>query len=153
MTQSSRRVFVVVGLLLCSVVVGSGLLMLEARMAPFPRADDTETYDQRLDALEASTLRWQVVYLPLMQLGISVGIGLLITGRFAWAENLGASLFVLGLVFVHHATISLKSAEIFVPLYLVLGAVVATMVRFKRTKVKSSRAEESNGRGEPLLDG
>ncbi|MCK5379664.1 MAG: hypothetical protein KAJ78_09675 [Acidobacteria bacterium] len=129
MIRSSRWVFVVLALLLGSVVVGSGLLALEAYLAPFPGPDDTRTYDEAFDALEASTVRWQVIYLPLLQLGISVGVGLLIPGRLAWLENFGASLFVLGLVFVHHATVSFKSAWIFVPLYLVLGAVASTLVR------------------------
>ncbi len=129
MTASSRGVFVVVGILLCSVVVGSGLLALEARLAPFPKPDDSKTSDERLDALEASTVRWQVMYLPLLQLGVSLGVGLLISGRFAWLENFCASLFVLGLVFVHHATVSFKSAWIFVPVYLVGGMIVASVVR------------------------
>ncbi len=131
MTASGRGVVVVVGILLCSVVVGSGLLALEARLAPFPKPDDTKTSDERLDALEASTFRWQVMYLPLLQLGISLGVGLLISGRFAWLENFGASLFVLGLVFVHHATTSFTSAEIFVPVYVIGGMTVATIVRAK----------------------
>lgn len=130
MKSSSRCVFVVLALLLGSVVVGSGLLALEARFVPFPGAgDDSGVFEGKLDALEASTFRWQVVYLPVLQLGISVGVGLLISGRFAWLENFGASLFVLGLVFVHHATVSFKSAWIFVPLYVVFGAVVSTLVR------------------------
>ena len=129
MIRSSRWVFVVLALLLGSVVVGSGLLALEAYLAPFPGPDDTRTYDEAFDALEASTVRWQVIYLPLLQLGVSVGVGLLISGRLAWLKNFGASLFVLGLVFVHHATVSFKSAWIFVPLYLVLGAVASTLVR------------------------
>ncbi len=132
MTASSRRIFVVVGILLCSVVVGAGLLALEAHLAPFPGpGDDSTVADKKLDALETSTFRWQVIYLPLMQLGISVGVGLLILGRFAWLENFGASLYVLGLVFVHHATVSFKSAEIFVPVFLVAGMIVATLVRAK----------------------
>ncbi len=132
MTASSRWIFVVVGILLCSVVVGAGLLALEAHLAPFPGSgDDPAVADRKLDALEASTFRWQAIYLPLMQLGICVGIGLLISGRFAWLQNIGASLYVLGLVFVHHATVSFKSAYIFVPTYLVLGAVLATVVRWK----------------------
>ncbi len=133
MTASSRWIFVVVGILLCSVIVGSGLLTLEAHLAPFPGpGDDSTVTDEKLDGLVASTFRWQVIYLPLMQLGICVGVGLLISGRFAWLENLGASLFVLGLVFVHHATVSFKSAEIFVPIYLVGGMIVATLIRAKR---------------------
>ncbi len=92
---------------------------------------EIETSDERLDALEASTFRWQVMYLPLLQLGISLGVGLLISGRFAWLENFGASLFVLGLVFVHHATTSFTSAEIFVPVYVIGGMTVATIVRAK----------------------
>jgi len=122
--------FVVLALLLGSVVVGSGLLALETRLAPFPKAgDDPGVFEEKLDALEASTFRWQVVYLPVLQLGISVGIGLLISGRFAWLENFGASLFVLGLVFVHHATVSFKSAWILVSVYVVVGAVVSTLIR------------------------
>jgi len=140
MTASSRGVFVVLGLLLTSVVVGSGLLALEAHLAPFPRADDVKSSDERLDALEASTFRWQVVYLPLMQLGISVGVGLLISGRFAWLENFCASLFVLGLVFVHHATVSFKSAEVFLPVYVIGGMIVASVVR--------ARAEGRRVKGE-----
>jgi hypothetical protein len=131
MTASSRRIFVVVGLLLCSVVVGSGLLVLEAHVAPFPNSDDTRTYDEALDALAASTVRWQTIYLPILQLGVSIGVGVLIAGRMAWLENFGASLFVLALVFIHHATVSFTSAKIFVPVYLVGGAVLATMVRSK----------------------
>ena len=140
MTASSRGVFVVVGILLCSVVVGSGLLALEARLAPFPKPDDSKTSDERLDALEASTFRWQVLYLPLLQLGISLAVGLLISGRFAWLENLGASLFVLGLVFVHHATISFKSAEIFVPVYVIGGMILASVVR-ARTEGRRAKGE------------
>ena len=121
----------VVGILLCSVVIGSGLLALEARLAPLPRQDDSKSFDERVDGLEASTFRWLVAYLPLLQLGISAGVGLLISGRFAWLENLGASLFVLGLVFVHHATVSFKSAYIFMPVYIVGGMIVATIVRAK----------------------
>ncbi len=131
MTRPSRAVFVVLALLLGSVFVGSGLLALEAYLAPFPKQEDSKSFDERVDALEASTSRWQVIYLPLLQLGISVGVGLLISGRFAWLENLGASLFVLGLVFVHHATVSFKSAWIFVPAYVIGGMVVAMMVRAK----------------------
>ena len=136
MTASSRWIFVVVGILLCSVVVGAGLLALEAHLAPFPGpGDDSTVADEKLDALEASTFRWQVIYLPLLQLGICVGVGLLISGRFAWLENFGASLYVLGLVFVHHATVSFKSAWIFVPVYVFGGMIVATIVRAKRTSV------------------
>ncbi len=132
MTASSRWIFVVVGILLCSAIVGSGLLALEAHLAPFPGpGDDSTIADEKLDGLVASTFRWQVIYLPLMQLGISIGVGLLISGRFAWLENFGASLFVLGLVFVHHATVSFKSAEIFVPVYLIGGMIVATLIRAK----------------------
>jgi len=139
MTASSRRVFVVVGLLLCSVVVGSGLLALEARSAPFPTPDDTRTYEEALDELASSTLRWQRVYLPLLQLGISIGVGVLIAGRMVWLENLGASVFVLALVFVHHATTSLWSAAIFVLLYLVVGALAATVVRSRSPRVRRSK--------------
>lgn len=124
--------FVVLALLLGSVVVGSGLLALEGHLAPLPGPDDPRTFDESLDALEVSTFRWQAIYLPLLQLGVSTGVGLLISGRFAWLENLGASLFVLGLVFVHHATTSFRSAAIYVPVYLVLGAVVAMILRWKR---------------------
>lgn len=131
MNRSSRWVFVVLGLLLGSVVVGSVLLAVEAYRAPFPGPDDPKTFDERADALEASTVRWQVIYLPMLQLGVSVGVGLLISGRFAWLENFGASLFVLGLVFVHHASVSFKSAWIFVPLYVVVGAVLATLIRWR----------------------
>jgi hypothetical protein len=129
-----------VGILLCSVVVGSGLLALEAHLAPFPSADDVKTSDERLDALEASTVRWLLIYLPLLQLGVSLGVGLLISGRFAWLENFGASLFVLGLVFVHHVTVSFKSAWIFVPLYVVVGMIVAMVVRAKGLK-RSKKTE------------
>ena len=129
MSPSARRLTVVLALLLGSVVIGSGLLALEAHLAPFPTPNDPKSFHEAVDGLEASTFRWQVFYLPVFQLLLSVSVGLLISGGYAWLENIGASLFVLGLVLVHHATTSMQSAWIFVPLYVVFGAVVSTLVR------------------------
>ena len=69
----------------------------------------------------------------------------MISGRFAWLENIGGSLYVLGLVFVHHATTSMKSAAIFVPIYLVAGIVIATVVRSKWARVNRTHEEEATG--------
>lgn len=140
MTPSARKLTIVLAILLVSVGIGSGLLALEAYLAPFPGPDNLECYEDIIDGLEASTFRWQVFYLPVFQLWVSVAVGLLISGRFAWLQNIGASLFVLGLVFVHHATTSFKSAAIFVPIYLVGGMIVATVARrsWARTNTKES---------------
>lgn len=129
MTASSRRAFILLGLLTGSVVIGSGLLALEAHLAPLPGPDNPKTFDETVDSLEVSTVRWLWFYLPALGLVVAVGAGRLIRGSHAWLDFVVASPYFMGLVFVHHVTVSFKSAWIFVPLYLVLGAVVSTMVR------------------------
>lgn len=143
MSPSVRKLTIVLVLLLVSVVIGSGLLALESYLAPFPGPDTQECYDDVVDRLEASTMRWQVFYLPVFQLWMSVGVGLLISGRLAWLQNLVASVFVLGLVFVHHATTSMTSAGIFVPIYLLGGMIIATVVRSKWAKIGTAATEEA----------
>lgn len=129
MTTSSRRAFILLALLLGSVVVGSGLLGLEAHLAPLPGLDNLKTFDETVDSLEASTVRWLWFYLPVLGLALAVGVGRLISGSHAWLDFVVASPFFIGLVFVHHVTVSFKSAWIFLLLYLVFGAAVSTIVR------------------------
>ena len=131
MTASSRRAFILLALLTGSVVVGSALLAIEAHLAPLPGPDNPKTFDETVDSLEASTVRWLWFYLPAFGLGIAVGVGRLIRGSHAWLDFVVASLFFMGLVFVHHVTVSFKSAWIFVPVYLFVGMLVATLIRGK----------------------
>ncbi len=139
MSPSARTMTVILALLLCSAVVGTGLLVLEKRLAPLPGPNDLRTFDQAVDALEASTMRWQAFYLPALQLVVSIAVGFLIVGRGAWYQNLLASLFVLALVFIQHATTSFSSAGIAVPAYLFAGMAVAGLVRAWRAKRDPAR--------------
>lgn len=129
MTASSRRALILLALFSGSVFVGSALLAIEAHLAPLPGPDNPKTFDETVDSLEASTVRWLWFYLPILGLALAVGVGLLVSGSHAWLDFVLVSPFFMGLVFVHHVTVSFKSAWIFVPLYLGLGAVVSTIVR------------------------
>lgn len=129
MNASSRRAFILLALLLGSVVVGSALLAIEAQLAPLPGPDNSKTFDETVDSLEASTVRWLWFYLPLLGVALAVGVGRLISGSHAWLDFFLACPFFLGLVFVHHVTVSSKSAWIFVPVYGIAGALVSMLIR------------------------
>lgn len=130
---------VVVLLLLVSVIVGVGFLTLERHLAPLPGQGATGDFDETVDDLEASTFRWVVIYLPAFQMAMCSAVGLLIAGRWAWLQNALSSLFILALVFVHHATISFTIAGVALPLYMLGGMLLATRIR----RVNEGRGPET----------
>ncbi len=142
MSAGGKRAFVILGLILATAVISWALTTMEARVAPIPGTYTSETLDAGLDALAASITRWQLIYLPLMQLLVAVGVGLLLDGRFAWLESAAASLFILArIVMIQSTTVSWANSFMWVAVYVVTGGVIAQVVRrWKSQKTSEDRA-------------
>jgi hypothetical protein len=136
MSTGGKRAIVILGLILASSVISWGLSAIETRLAPIPSpVKGPEAMDAGIDALAASMMRWQLIYIPLLGLGAVLGAALLLDGRMAWLEAIAASLFVLALfVMIRSTTVSWASSFMWVAIYFVIAGVIAQLVRRWKTQ-------------------
>lgn len=130
MNPGRRRAAVILGLLLLTTAIGTGLIALESRLAPLPGPDNPYSFDETVTRLEASTLRWQRFYLPALEAIVVLGVALCGRGRGAWLECLAASPFVFSMVGIEHMATSLGSAETALAVYVVLSPLAAALLRW-----------------------
>ncbi len=130
MSAGGKRAFVILGLILASSIIAWGLNTVEAHRAPIPSPMNSESLDAQLDTLAASITRWQLIFLPLLELGVVLGAALLLNGRHAWLDATAASLFILALiVMIQSTTVSWANSFMWVGIYVVVGGVIAQFAR------------------------
>ena len=138
MSAGGKRAIVILGLMLASSILSWGLSTVENRLAPIPSPMDSTSLEAGLDALAASITRWQLIYIPLLGLGVVLGAALLLDGRLAWLEAIASSLFILALiVIIRSTTVNWANAYVWVVVYIVLAGTIAQFARRWKTRRNS----------------